>query len=134
MSGKKVKLRSKRLFSEEFKKARVQEYERGEYTVSQLGRLFKIHDTIIYRWIHKYSFYNKKSTILVEMKESSNKKLKDQEKRIAELERALGQKQMQIDFLEKMIDLAEGEYKVDIKKNSSTQPLPGSGKPNEKKE
>ena len=126
MSEKKVKLRVHRLFSEEFKKARVKEYESGEYSVVELSRLFDIQGTILYRWIHRYSIYNKKRAILVEMKDSSTQKLKDYEKRIAELERIVGQKQLNIDFLEKMIDLAEQEYNVDIKKNANPPLSPGS--------
>jgi hypothetical protein len=38
------------------------------------------------------------------------------EKRIAELERLLGQKQIEMEFKEKMIELAEKKYGVDIKK------------------
>jgi hypothetical protein len=62
------------------------------------------------------------------MKESGQQKLKDYEKRIAELERALGQKQLKVDFLEKMIELAGEELNVDIKKNYSTPQSNGSGK------
>ena len=40
------------------------------------------------------------------------------QKRIAELERLLGQKQIEIEFMDKMIELAEQTYGVDIKKNS----------------
>ena len=130
MTRQKVKLRSKRIFTEEFKRERVKEYERGEFSVSELSKLYDIHSVVIYRWIHKYSTYNKKRSILVEVKDSSNKKLKEYEKRIAALERALGQKQLRIEFLEKMVDLAEEEYDVDIKKNSSTPRSPGSKKTN----
>lgn len=42
------------------------------------------------------------------------KQLKDQ---IKELERIIGQKQILIDFQEKMIELAENEYQLDIKKS-----------------
>jgi transposase-like protein len=128
MLKEKVKLRTKRVFSEEFRKARVKEYETGEFSVKEIGRLFDIQDVVIYRWIHRYSVYNKKRTILVEMKDSAKQKLKDYEKRVADLERIVGQKQLNIDFLEKMIELAEREYSVDIKKKVSTPLLPGSGK------
>ena len=134
MSKKRVKLRTRRVFSEEFKKARIKEYESGEYSVSELSRLFNIHDRVIYRWIHRYSTYNKKRAILVEMKDSGKQKLKDYEKRIADLERIVGQKQLNIDFLEKMIGLAEQEYEVDIKKNADTPLSPGSGKTSPKKD
>lgn len=43
-------------------------------------------------------------------------KLKELQSRIAELERALGQKQMNIDYLEMMIELAKKEYDIDIEK------------------
>ena len=134
MRVKKVKLRSRRLFSEEFKKARVQEYEKGEYSVRELSRLFDIQTIVIYRWIHKFSTYNKKRAILVEMKGSGKQKLKDYEKRIADLERALGQKQLNIDYLEKMIELAEDEYQIKIKKNSDTPLLHGSGQTGKRKD
>ncbi len=132
MSAKRVKLDRKRTYSESFKKARVKEYEHGEYTVMELSRLFEIDRTLLYRWIHKYSVYNKKKAIIVEMKDSAQQKLKDYENRIAELERALGQKQLKIDFLEKMIDLTEQEYSIEIKKNLPTPLLPGSGKTGKK--
>ena len=50
------------------------------------------------------------------------------EARIKELERAVGQKQMNIDFLEKMIELAKEEFNIDIKKNSNTPQSGGSKK------
>lgn len=54
------------------------------------------------------------------MEDSSSKKLKELNKRIADLERTLGQKQIKIDFLEKMIELAKEELGIDLKKNFST--------------
>lgn len=54
------------------------------------------------------------------MEDSSSKKLKELNKRIADLERTLGQKQIKIDFLEKMIELAKEELGIDFKKNFST--------------
>lgn len=132
MVKKRVKLHSRRCFSPEFKRARVEEYEKGEFTVSELSKLFDIQRVVLYRWIHTYSIYNKKRSIIVEMKDSAKQKLKDYQARIAELERALGKKQLQIDFLEKMVDLAEQEYKVSIKKNYSTPLLITSKKSNKK--
>jgi transposase len=42
------------------------------------------------------------------------------------LNAAVGQKQIMIDYLEKMIDLAKETYSIDIKKNSNTPPSGGS--------
>ena len=60
------------------------------------------------------------------MKNSQAEKIKKMEARIKELEQAVGQKQMNIDYLEKMIDLAKEYYDIDIKKNSDTPHSGGS--------
>jgi hypothetical protein len=60
------------------------------------------------------------------MKESSIEKMKELELKVKELEQAVGQKQMKIDYLEKMIDIANDDLKIDIKKNSNTQQSAGS--------
>jgi transposase len=132
MRNGKVKLNSRRIFSEDFKKARVNEYEKGEFTVVELGRLFNIQGTIIYRWIHQYSPYNKRSIKIVEMADSGTRKVKELEDRIKELERIIGQKQLNIDYLETMIELAKEKFDIDIKKNSNTPQSNVSSKKNNK--
>ena len=47
---------------------------------------------------------------------------------VREMERLIGQKQIMIEFLEKMIELAEKEYGVDIKKKYSSGRSSGSGR------
>jgi transposase len=126
MGTTKIKINQRRIFSEDFKKARIKEYENGKFTVQELSRLFDIQGTLIYRWIYQYSVYNKKSVKVVEMAESGTKKLKDLETRVRELERVIGQKQLEIDYLEKMIDLAKEKFDIDIKKNSNTPQSDGS--------
>jgi transposase-like protein len=122
-----IKLISKqRRFSEEFKKSIVSDFESGKFSVPQLERLHNIGNSSIYTWIYKYSRSNERGQRIVEMKDSSTNKLKALEQRIKELERTIGQKQIQIDYLEKMIDIAKGELNIDIKKNSSTPQSSGS--------
>jgi transposase-like protein len=122
-----IKLISKqRRFSEEFKKSIVSDFESGKFSVPQLERLHNIGNSSIYEWIYKYSRSNERGQRIVEMKDSSTNKLKALEQRIKELERTIGQKQIQIDYLEKMIDIAKGELNIDIKKNSSTPQSSGS--------
>jgi predicted component of type VI protein secretion system len=60
------------------------------------------------------------------MKESSITKLSELEKKVKELEQIVGQKQIKIDYLEKMIDIAKDELNVDIKKNFNTSQSTGS--------
>ena len=63
-----------------------------------------------------YSKYNEKGVRVVEMKDSHLQKIKELEEKVKLLEQTVGQKQIKIDYLEKMIDLASEDYKIDIKK------------------
>ena len=123
-TGKRI--RRKRKFSEDFKLKIVKEYESGEFSVVEMTKIYDISYQTIYNWIYKYSKYNKQSIQVVEMKDSQAHKMKQMEARIKELEQAVGQKQMNIDYLEKMIDLAKEHYDIDIKKNSNTLHYGGS--------
>jgi transposase-like protein len=128
MKNKRVTLQAKRIFSEEFKRQCVKEYESGQQTVQELGSLYGIKVQTIYRWIYRYSTYNKKKLRIVEMDESSTKKVKELQQRIKELERIVGQKQIQLDFFETMMEVAKDQLGLDIKKNFSTQASKSSGK------
>lgn len=119
-------LRTLRNFSEDFKLKIIKEYESGKHSVSELGKIYNLSRTLIYNWIYKYSKYNKKNIKVVEVKDSQQNKIKELEAKVKELERAVGQKQMGIDYLEKMIELAKEEFDIDIKKSSNTQPSGGS--------
>jgi transposase-like protein len=123
-TGKRI--RRKRKFSEDFKLKIVKEYESGEFSVVEMTKIYDISYQTIYNWIYKYSKYNKQSIQVVEMKDSQAHKMMQMEARIKELEQAVGQKQMNIDYLEKMIDLAKEHYDIDIKKNSNSQHYGGS--------
>ena len=123
-TGKRI--RRKRKFSEDFKLKIVKEYESGEFSVVEMTKIYDISYQTIYNWIYKYSKYNKQSIQVVEMKDSQAHKMKQMEARIKELEQAVGQKQMNIDYLEKMIELAKENYDIDIKKNSNTLHCGGS--------
>ena len=124
-----VKLISKqRRFSEEFKKSIVNDFESGKFSVIQLERLHNIVNPLIYKWIYKYSRSNERGQRIVEMKDSSTQKLKALEQKVKELEQTVGKKQIRIDYLEKMIDIAKDELNIDIKKNSNTPQSNGSAR------
>ncbi len=84
-------LKKQRVFSEEFKKLRVKEFEKGEFSVLELSKLYGVVHQTVYTWIYKYSTYNKKGLRIVEMKSSSKTKVKELHDRIKELERVVGQ-------------------------------------------
>lgn len=125
-------IRTPRKFTEDFKRQVVKEYESGTFSVRQLGRLYGLANQQIYNWIYKFSTFNEKGYRIVESKDSSANKLKEMEERIKELERSIGQKQIKIDFLEKMIDIAKTDLNIDIKKNYDTSQSAGSGKTRKK--
>jgi transposase len=113
----KLKIRQRRTFSEEFKREKVQELNAGLYSISSFCKLWDVTSTAVYRWIYLYSPEHKKGTTMVVQKDSESQKTHDLLKQVAELERRLGQKQMQIDYLEKLVELASKEYDIDFKKN-----------------
>lgn len=126
---KKIRLlRSPRKFTEDFKRKLVKEFEQGTMSVYQMSKLYSIATTQIYDWIYKFSIFNEKDSRIVEMKDSQTTKLKELEQRVKELEQNVGQKQIKIEFLEKMIDLAKQEFNIDIKKNFATPQSNGSKK------
>ena len=125
-------IRKKRNFSESFKKELVRDYEKGKYSVIQLEKLHAITGSVIYRWIYKYSTFNEKGYRVIEMKDSSNKKLKELEQKVKELEQTVGRKQIMIDYLEKMMEIAKEELNIDIKKNFNTPQSLGSDKTKKK--
>ena len=53
-------------------------------------------------------------------------KSKELEKRVKELEAALGRKQLEVDFLNRLIEQGKEELGVDLKKKSFTPPSDGS--------
>jgi len=118
---KRIKLtreqKQKRVFSESFKRKKVFEMESRQTRPIDVSREYDVSLSSIYKWLNKYGMKNKDKPerIIVESK-SDTKQLLELRKRVAELERMVGQKQIQLDFKEKMIELAEEHYKVDIKK------------------
>ena len=124
-------LKKGRIYSEEFKRELVSDFESGRFSVLQLERLHGVNNVSIYKWIHKFSTFNEKGSRVVEMKNSSSAKLKQMEARIKELESVVGRKQIKIDYLEKIIDVASDDLNIDIKKNSNTPPSAGSKNTNQ---
>ncbi len=120
------KIQHRRVFSKELKLKAVKDYETGKMTALELCKFYEVSERTIYDWLYKYSKFQKKAIRIVEMTKSSTQKIKDLETKIKELERAVGVKQMNIDFLEKMIEIANEEYDIDLKKNYSTPQLTGS--------
>ena len=113
-----VSERRSRSFSDNFKIKKVREIEMGKTKVSEVCKQYEVSTTNVYKWMKKFgTMKNKKERLIVET-ESDTQQLLHLKKQVAELERIIGQKQVLLDFKDKMIELAEQTYGVDIKKNS----------------
>jgi len=120
--------RRRRRFSDNFKIQKVREIETGQTKVSEICSQYQVASNNVYLWIEKFgSMKNKKERLVVET-DSDTRQLLEFKKRVSELERIIGQKQILIDFQDKMIDLAEETYGVDIKKKFFSTPSSTSGK------
>jgi len=123
---RKISIVPTKRFSEGIKRKVVKDIENGTATVLQASRELDASEQSIYRWIYQYSRYLAKNKIMVVEDQSESYRTKELEKRLKEAEAALGRKQMEIDFLNKLIEFADEEYKIDIKKNLAKGPSPGS--------
>jgi len=110
-----------RYFSDEFKKKKVKELENNLASISDICRTYSVSRTSVYRWIYKYSVMAKKQVKQVVEAKSDTKKIKALKDRIKELERVVGQKQLLLEFKDKMIEIAETTYGISIKKKVSSK-------------
>lgn len=122
-----VKERLNRYFSEDFKRKKVSEIERNLISISSLCREYQVSDTAVYNWIYKYSAMRKRGLKQVVEAKSDSKKIQALRDQVKELERIIGEKQIKLDFQEKMIELAERSYRVDIKKKFTGKLSSGTG-------
>lgn len=117
-----------RYFSEGFRKEKVKEIEQGISTVKDVSKAYGVSTTAIYKWIYRYSMERKKSIRVIVEKKSETRKVLELKERLRELEQIVGQKQLLIDFQEKLLALASEEVGFDIKKKYGSRPNSGSGK------
>ena len=119
--------RRRRTFSDTFKRQKVKEIELGLVKVSEVRKQYQVSNSAVYNWISKFGTNNEKPERIIVETMSDTRALQDLQKRLAELERSIGQKQIEIDFYKKMIDIAEEHYGIEIKKNYSSRAYDTSG-------
>ncbi|WP_423818004.1 transposase [Salinimicrobium sp. TIG7-5_MAKvit] len=125
--SKEASNRVNRYFSESFKRKKVREIEKNISTVLEVSKEYEVSTTAVYKWLDKYSRNRKRGVKQVVELMSDTRKIQDLKAKIRELEQLVGQKQFEIEFKNKMIDIAEEMYDIDIKKKLGSKPLPGSG-------
>lgn len=119
--------RRRRTFSESFKRDKVREIESGQTRVSLICKQYSVSTTAVYQWLRKFGLqYQPQERLIIESMSDTNA-IKELRERVAELERLVGQKQVEVEFYKKMIDLAQDHYGIEIKKNFSTPQSATSG-------
>ncbi len=116
----------RRVFSQDLKRKIGKDLEQGKASVLEASREYEVSLVSIYKWLDKYSSYLKKCARLVVELNSEGYLSKALDKKVKELESALVGKQMEVEFLNKLIEVASNDLGIDIKKKSYTKPLNGS--------
>lgn len=111
-----IKIKTRRIFSEQLKRKLVNELEKGSLLVKDVCDIYQVSDTAVYKWLEKHSKIYKKNNVVIVEEKSESKKAKLLEQKVKELERKLGQKQMQVEYYEKLIELHKEATGEDLKK------------------
>ena len=112
-----------------FKISVVKEYEETKISLGELSRKYGIQGNHTVRtWINKFGTFDWQNRTLQPMAKSKDQellelreKVKVLERKNARLEKELEVKDMKAEFFDLMIDIAEEEYGVDIRKKCSPE-------------
>ena len=118
--------RTQKDYSMSFKLSVVQEYETSKVSLAFLQRKYGIQGSYtVKRWIEKYSNFDVSNKSLHSMEKSKDQELLELQQQVrllerknARLEKELELQDMKAEFFDMMIDIAEKEYNIDIRKNS----------------
>ena len=130
------KKRSQRDYSYAFKLQVVGEVERGELTKSSAKKKYGIQgDATIRNWVEKFGKFDRTYELKRKKMKSPEQKLLELEQKIKLLERKnksleheLDQTHKKVIFFDMMIDIAEEEFKIPIRKKSSSDQLTNTKK------
>lgn len=102
-------------YAERFRIKVVKEIENGLLSKDAARRRYGIGGkSTVLSWCRKYG--RKEYPIMPKAIKSKDKKVDDKDKRIAELEALLKQKELAVDALESLIEVANEMYGTDLKK------------------
>lgn len=118
--------KSPNVYNEIFKLKVVEEVLTGKYTKAEARRIYGIKGkSSILEWTRQYSGepgYDKRGKVMSSQKtDLSQQKIKEQTVKINELEEGLRKEKLKVLLSNKMIDIAEEEYGVAIRKKSGAK-------------
>ena len=105
-----------RTFSESFKRQKVAEIDAGKTKISDIVKAYGVTESGVRKWLRKYSLTHKPAIKMVVELESEAQKTAQMAKRVAELERIVGVKQLEIDFLNTLVQVSSEELGTDLRK------------------
>ena len=117
-----------------FKLSVVKEFEETGTSLRALSRKYGIQgDDTIRKWINKFGTFDWQNRTLQPMTKSKDQellelreKVKVLERKNARLEKELETKDMKAEFFDLMIEIAEEEYGIDIRKKCSPEQSSGT--------
>jgi transposase-like protein len=89
-----LEITQRRIFSEAFKQQKVQLIVEKKISVKDVSDLYGVSKMSVYRWLYQYSPHHQQGSIQVVQMESEASKTKQALEAQAQLERALGRKQL----------------------------------------
>ena len=128
--------RTQKDYSMSFKLSVVKEYEAGGIGLQELSRKYGIQgDSTVRKWLNKYGTFDWQNRVVYSMVKTKEQellelreKIKVLERKNARLEKELEVQDLKAGFFDIMIDIAEKEYGVDIRKKCSPEQLKKSKK------
>jgi transposase-like protein len=123
------------IYTEEFKLSVIQEVLGGKISKEEARRQYGIKSkSAILEWTRQYSGEEGYDNRGKKLKSKQTKqKLAEQKARISELEEALRVEKLKVAINNKMIDIAETEYGIEIRKKSGAKQFKASKEKREKK-
>ena len=118
--------KQRRIFSTELKRRLVEEIEYKKLKVRDVVNLYRVSIASVYKWLNKYSTFNRKGVTMVVETDSKDTRIDKLLKHVAELEQTVGRKQLEIEYLNKVIDICSDELGYDVKKKNITMQLSGT--------
>jgi len=109
-----------RTFSKEFKKEKVQMFEEGKVTVLELSKLYNVSRKAIYTWIKLYGRLPSTERYVVEKKSEGAKNI-ELLRRISQLEKIIGQQQVELLYKDTVIEFGSNILGEDLKKKHDSK-------------
>lgn len=111
----KKRRKTRRTFSEAFKREKVELIDQGKLSVKELSKIYEVSDRAVYNWLKKFSKYPSGERIVIE-KISEAKKTLELFNQVRNLEQALGRKQLELDYYKEVVNIISEEEGEDVVK------------------